>query len=70
MKQYNGNTMTTVEITPEVAKRFKILCLLCLELDVLGNKMQELGDMLDQEHPQSVQALSFYEDEIIKLLEA
>lgn len=62
--------MTTVQITPEVAKRFKILCLLCLELDVLGDKMQELGDMLDQEHPKSLQALSFYEDEIIKLLEA
>jgi hypothetical protein len=61
--------MTTIEITPDIIKRFKILCFLCLELDVLGDKMQELGNALDEEHPQSLQALSFYEDEIIKLLE-
>ena len=50
-------------------KRFKILCFLCLELDVLSEKMQELGDMLDQGHPSALKALSFYEDEIIKILE-
>jgi hypothetical protein len=52
-----------------IVKRFKILCLLCLELDVLVDKMQELGDNLDKGHPEAIKALSYYEDEIIKLLE-
>lgn len=56
-------------MTKSTIKRFKILSLLCLELDVLSAKIQELGDMLDQEHPKALKALSFYEDEIIKLLE-
>lgn len=59
--------MKKQKITPAVFKRFKMLCLLCSELNILSLKMQELADKLDEEHPDSLEALSYYEDEIIKL---
>lgn len=57
-------------VTPTLEKRYKILCLLCLQLDVWDKQMDELADQLDSNNPEALTALSFYEDEIIKFLEA
>lgn len=51
-------------------KRFKMLALLALNVGVWEEKMQELGDKLDENHPDAVEALCFYEDKIIEVLEA
>lgn len=51
-------------------KRFKMLALLALNVGVWEDKMQDLGDKLDENHPDAVEALCFYEDKIIEVLEA
>lgn len=60
----------TEEYYYSVRKRFKMLCLLALQVGVWEDKMQELGDNLDANHPQAVEALTFYENKIIEVLEA
>jgi hypothetical protein len=50
-------------------RRFKMLALLALNVGVWDDKMQELGDKLDDNHPDAVEALRFYEDKIIEVLE-
>jgi len=50
-------------------KRFKMLALLALHVGVWEDKMQELGDKLDDNHPDAVEALCFYENKIIEALE-
>lgn len=49
-----------------VRKRFKLLALLALELNVWEDKMQDLGEKIDANHPQAVDALNFYENAIIE----
>lgn len=49
----------------DVRKRVKILCLLALELEIWEDKMQELVEAIDNNHPEALTALSFYEDAII-----
>ena len=53
-------------------KRFKILSLLALELDIehLNNKMEELAEKIDSNHPMAVEALEYYENNIIEILSA
>lgn len=53
-----------------IRKRFKMLALLALNVGVWEDKMQDLGDKLDENHPDAVEALCFYEDKIIEVLEA
>jgi hypothetical protein len=55
--------MTSIE------KRFKLLALLCIELDVLDDKITTLGNAIDEGHPEAEKALSFYEDGIIRIFE-
>ena len=56
-------------LTPAIIKRYKILCLLCLQLGVLDEKMQGLGEKLDENDPFGIIALNYYEDQVIKILE-
>lgn len=56
-----------------IEKRFKILALLVLylpgdNLAGLMDKIEDLGNKIDQKHPQAAQALSWYEDNIIRIL--
>ena len=53
-----------------IERRFKILALLCLELGALQEQMTELADALDNGHPQGEEALTFYEDKVIEILES
>lgn len=57
-------------VTKEVEKRFKILYLLASNVGVWEDKMQELGNALDSGHEKAIEALNFYEDKIIEVLEA
>jgi hypothetical protein len=52
-----------------IEKRFKILFLLTLQLEVLEDKMAELADKIDEGHPMALEALTYYEDKIIETLE-
>lgn len=55
--------MTSIE------KRFKILALFCIELDVLDDEITTLGNAIDEGHPKAEEALSYYEDKIIEIFE-
>lgn len=57
-------------ITKRTEKRFKLLALFALQLGIWEDKMQELGDMLDDGHPQALKALDYYEDTLIAVMEA
>lgn len=56
------------ELPESIKTRFKILALLALNIGVWDDKMQDLGDKLDEGHPQALTALSFYETKIIEVL--
>ncbi len=51
-------------------KRFKILCLLCLQLNVLSEQMEDLAFAIDENNPQAETALNYYEDKVIEILES
>lgn len=51
-----------------IEKRFKILAPLCIELGVFENQMSELADAIDNGHPKSEEALTFFEDKVIEIL--
>lgn len=54
-------------ISNRVEQRFKILALLCLNLDILDDKMKELADKIDECHPQVSDAMDMYESKIIEI---
>jgi len=56
-------------MNPQTIKRFKILCLLAIEIGVWEDKMNQLADALETGHPQAMEALDFYEDKIIEAYE-
>lgn len=60
--------MRKVKVTKEIEKRFKILSLLCLQLNVLEEQMSLLALNLDEGTQESLDALSFFEDKIIEIL--
>lgn len=65
--------ITNDVLSPETTalhRRFKILYLLCSQIGVLENKLAELADRIDDQDPQAEEALTFYEDQVIKALEA
>lgn len=68
--QYFDFAAKYVEFIKPIENRFKILWLLALAIGVWEDKMQELGDKLDQNHPDAVEALGFYESKIIEVVEA
>lgn len=51
-----------------IERRFKILALLCFELGVLEDKMKDLANKIDENHPECEKALTFYEEKIIETL--
>lgn len=53
-----------------IEKRFKILSLFAFHLGVWEDKMQELADAIDGNHPNWMEALNFYEDKIIEVMSA
>ena len=53
-----------------IEKRFKILALFALHLEIWEDKMGELAQAIDEGHPQAEEALSFYEDKLVEVLEA
>ena len=55
--------MTSIE------KRFKILASFCIELDVLDDEINTLGNIISEEHPHSEEILSYYEDKVIEIFE-
>lgn len=61
----------TNKYTP-IERRYKILTLLVAQLqsEHLMGKMIELALMLDEEHPKAEEALTYYENSIIAILEA
>lgn len=72
-KFYDKKTFETAkeelpELSESIKTRFKILALLALNIGVWEDKMQVLGDRLDERHPQAMEALKFYEDKIIEVL--
>ena len=52
-----------------VEKRFKLLALFALHLEIWGDKMVDLANAIDKNHPQSEEALCYYEDTLINILE-
>ena len=61
----------TNKYTP-IERRYKMLSLLVAQLqsEHLMGKMIELALMLDEEHPQAEEALTYYENSLIEILEA
>jgi len=57
-------------MNPQTIKRFKILCLLAIEIGVWEDKMNQLADALETGHPQAMEALAFYEDKLIEFYES
>jgi hypothetical protein len=51
-------------------KRFKLLALFALHLGIWEDKMADLANAIDAGHPQAEEALTFYEDKLIEVLEA
>lgn len=49
--------------------RFKILFHLCNQLGILSSQMEILATKIDDNAPQMEEALTYYENEIIKSLE-
>jgi hypothetical protein len=52
-----------------VEKRFKLLALFALHLEIWGDKMVDLANAIDKNHPQAEEALCYYEDTLINILE-
>ena len=50
-------------------KRFKLLSLFTLHLDIWDDEMVELANAIDKNHPQAEEALCHYEDTLINFLE-
>jgi len=53
----------------QIEKRFKLLYLLASEIGVWEDKMEELAMAIDTDNPKAEEALCFYEDKIIEVLE-
>ncbi len=52
-------------------KRFKLLYFLCQELGgVLSNQLEELSKRIDSKDPQAEEALTYFEDQVINILES
>ena len=52
-------------------KRFKLLYFLCRELGgVLDNSLEELSKRIDANDPQAEEALTYFEDQVINILES
>ena len=49
--------------------RYKILFFLTVELNVLSEQMDELAIQISNKNPQAEEALTHFENEIIKILE-
>ncbi len=62
------------DTTPE--KRFKMLALLLMEINIahdgkfspLLDKLDELAEKIDENHPQALEALCYYEDNVLSIL--
>jgi|688.fasta_scaffold36383_17 hypothetical protein len=52
-----------------IKKRFKILALFALHLDIWEENMFKLANAINEGHPKAEEVLSFYEDELVKVLE-
>lgn len=50
-------------------KRYKLLCLFAIHLDIWEDKLPKLGKELENGNPEALKALSFYEDKLIEVLE-
>ena len=56
-----------------IEKRFKMLVLLVIHSgadNILGGKMEELGRRIDNKDPQVIDAITYYEDKLIEILES
>lgn len=58
-------------MTTELTKRrFKILALFAMHLGIWEDKMEQLADAIDRNHPKALEALKFYEESLIAVMEA
>ena len=66
------NIPERTEFNTTLEKRYKILFLLVAQLqsEHLMNKMMELAIQIDEGHPKAEEAICYYEDGIIQILEA
>lgn len=56
-------------MTQTLENRFKILFLLTSKLGVMEKQMDELAQQLDAGNPKCEEAMTYYENEILRILE-
>lgn len=64
-----GITYTHTEHKELINKRFKMLCLLAIQLEIWGDKMNELAYAIDSNHPKALEGLEYYESKVIEVME-
>jgi hypothetical protein len=64
-----GVTYTHTEHKELINKRFKMLCLLAMQLEIWDDKMDDLAYAIDSNHPKALEGLEFYESKVIEVME-